>query len=364
MMKLGKRTRHVAGVTLVEMAATLAVLGAATAAVLPLWLSQTSADEEARILVSMDRARGALTAYATLNGRLPCPATDAASGTEAVDCKGKPSGFLPYVTLGLPDGGFAGLPYSISVDGAADAKPAAQIQVLVAKADEIATGKPLDLHRVALRNGLPSFALASQARQVLDYCQLLEAAGAPAALARVQAAPATGSRTDALITVGELWSAMQCSAQISADARDRYTLPLVAATHWRTLLDDQVTVRLHDNLRALDQRHEIVTTALSVAATALAAVRTGQAVWHNTILGDTQPPELVAAQVVAGLTAGQLAVNLSKLAQTYLEPDPYTNDFKRMDGLSDWAQKDWEALMQRAKDSNDRGILLWLDVPA
>ena len=98
------------GFTLIEMAIVLVILGLLLGGVLaPLSARQEQErrDDNAELL---ETARDALIGFALVNGRLPCPDTDAAgspgSGQENFPCSTNPAtappqGRLPWVTLGV-----------------------------------------------------------------------------------------------------------------------------------------------------------------------------------------------------------------------------------------------------------------------
>ncbi|PWF47715.1 prepilin-type N-terminal cleavage/methylation domain-containing protein [Massilia glaciei] len=94
------------GFTLVEMALVLVIVGFMLGGLLTplsMQLEQRKASETQRAL---DEAREAVLGFALRNGYLPCPAVSAGNGLEdrnGDNCSGgKRSGFLPWVTLGLP----------------------------------------------------------------------------------------------------------------------------------------------------------------------------------------------------------------------------------------------------------------------
>ena len=98
------------GLTLVELAITLAILGI-VAVVLVRWAAVRHSEDA--LLYRHDilsRADDALLAYASVHFRLPCPAVDE-NGFE--DCANPGYGLLPWRTLGLPDARAATLRYGV-----------------------------------------------------------------------------------------------------------------------------------------------------------------------------------------------------------------------------------------------------------
>ena len=98
------------GLSLIELAITLAILGVA-AIVLVRWVAtRHTEDGLAQRHDILSRADDALLAYASVHARLPCPAIDE-KGMEA--CAGSGHGRLPWRTIGLPDAGAAHVRYGV-----------------------------------------------------------------------------------------------------------------------------------------------------------------------------------------------------------------------------------------------------------
>lgn len=95
------------GFTLLELALTLAILGALAAGVLVPFVAQVAQRNIASTERILEQAREVLLGFATVNGRLPCPATDTSNGIEspavpAIDGECTSFyGFLPAATLGF-----------------------------------------------------------------------------------------------------------------------------------------------------------------------------------------------------------------------------------------------------------------------
>lgn len=98
------------GFSLIELAVVLVVLGLITL-LLVRFLGTAAGEQRAATSRSLlGRADDALLAYAMVNSRLPCPASDA-SGVE--DCGSGQIGRLPYKTLGLPDASARAIRYGV-----------------------------------------------------------------------------------------------------------------------------------------------------------------------------------------------------------------------------------------------------------
>lgn len=161
--------KHQRGFSLIETAVAIAVLGIITVTVVGYWkVSRLQTVSQAEEDLSV-RAENALTAFVFANYRLPCPASNNA-GLE--DCTGASVGFLPFITLGLPDAGAARLRYGVYQKQHADAwKDAA----LAAKAKDrlrplVPIGDPPVVSEIQLLK-----------YNLLDFCAALSVAGAAVA---------------------------------------------------------------------------------------------------------------------------------------------------------------------------------------
>lgn len=107
-----KRMRHSRGLTLIEMAVVLMILGLLVAGLLGPLDTQLEARDRRETLALLERARDALYGYAIVHGRLPCPdASGDGRSSPSFDPARKASaqctvgeGFLPWAELGLPPG--------------------------------------------------------------------------------------------------------------------------------------------------------------------------------------------------------------------------------------------------------------------
>lgn len=106
-----KRTAR--GFSLVEMAVVLVIFGLLLSGLMMTLTAQQASQRAQETRRLLTQAKEALIGYATINGRLPCPADPAlASGAAgagaeraptATGCTGGQSGVLPWATLGLPE---------------------------------------------------------------------------------------------------------------------------------------------------------------------------------------------------------------------------------------------------------------------
>ena len=94
--------RSSAGFSLIEAAIALLILGVLALAFAAFWRVQMQSKINFAERDLSQRAQGAIVAFAYAKARLPCPATDQATGIE--DCaSGEQAKFLPWATLQMPD---------------------------------------------------------------------------------------------------------------------------------------------------------------------------------------------------------------------------------------------------------------------
>ena len=99
------RQRH-RGFTLVEIAISLVVLGLVLGGLVVALSQQLQQSYLLNTRTALNQANEALLAYVVANARLPCPAVAGSNGLESVNGLGQctaAAGFLPAVTLGLPN---------------------------------------------------------------------------------------------------------------------------------------------------------------------------------------------------------------------------------------------------------------------
>jgi len=92
------------GVTLIELAVVLMIVGLLLSSVTYTLSAQIEQRAREQTQRTLEQAREALLGYAIANGRLPCPASSTSSGAESVaagECTHYYDGFLPAVTLGF-----------------------------------------------------------------------------------------------------------------------------------------------------------------------------------------------------------------------------------------------------------------------
>ncbi len=103
------------GFTLVEMAIVLLILGLLLGGMLMPLSSQVAQRRVSDTQATLGKIHAALIGFAAANGRLPCPAISATNGTEQAPPCANRRGFIPWVTLGVPETDAWGHIFSYSV---------------------------------------------------------------------------------------------------------------------------------------------------------------------------------------------------------------------------------------------------------
>jgi prepilin-type N-terminal cleavage/methylation domain-containing protein len=229
------------GVSLIEVALASAVLG--ICAVLLWGISEkqvrTQQSDSAASLVR--RAHDALLAYAYLHGHLPCPAST--TGGEA-SCNGNESGFLPYLTVGLPAPEAGRMRYRISMS-APSMVTVASYQVITGER----SGPDRDLvgRKVALSSLSPTdhdalldlcASLGGAAHGALAYALTLETGDAtsPAPASTRGPQPAGNATQTESMGRARLAARLGCAPQ-SAAVRSHFTAALGGQVMARAMLD-------------------------------------------------------------------------------------------------------------------------------
>ena len=119
-MKLGSLRRSQAGFSLIELSVVVAVLGAMTFVVTAGFENVQAYRQHRQATADAQAAYAAVRAFALRNRRLPCPdsSTDGRTMREAASPCARPSGWLPYESIGLtPPAENARMRYGVYIQG-------------------------------------------------------------------------------------------------------------------------------------------------------------------------------------------------------------------------------------------------------
>lgn len=234
--------RHQRGLSLVEVAIASVILGACGVmlwAVIDRQAKVTRSDQSSTLI---DRVNDAMLAYGYLHGRLPCP-SPLTTGMES--CDGKDMGFLPYLTLGLPEAAAGRIRYQVSMVAPS---PVTGSPYRVVVTQESGETKDLTAQVVPLASVMPG-----GHEPLLDLCETLGTAadgrktayaltmdpGGATTTPTSTAAPAAPVTAEAVAhTVGRAQFAarLHCSA-LSVAGRAQFNTALAADTMARAMRD-------------------------------------------------------------------------------------------------------------------------------
>lgn len=233
------RTGRQAGLSLVELALALAVLGVAIVLAVQHGANLTQRRSAGQSQHVLERVESAALAFAFVHGRLVCPAPDT-GGLEA--CDGKTQGYMPYRTLGLPDASAAGMRYRLDSLRLA-AAGAGGFEVLV----PLAQGERQDL----LAQAVPLRTVAGDGYDRMpDFCAVLGRKGEAAPpggdtgggdVAFVLEAP--GGWLDGPGSAGrtvrrsKIFGRLNCGALLATAGRAHFNVRLESAVMHRALQD-------------------------------------------------------------------------------------------------------------------------------
>ncbi|WP_155627009.1 hypothetical protein [Burkholderia diffusa] len=225
------------GFGMVDMAVAVMVAGA----LMGVFTAIQQAAKERNAVVNVNnlysRIDNATVAFAQLNGRLPCPASDD-KGVE--NCGGATSGQVPYVTIGVPDYEAASVTYSVAPYATND-------------------GTSVDLRKISAPTVLqfqmsnqptasvePVTSVGPNGRRydLLGLCEAVERPRASAyqgaqayTLSRVSLASGFGIVPGYYVSVDDLAARLACGALVSDAARGYFNTVATYAASLRNFLD-------------------------------------------------------------------------------------------------------------------------------
>ncbi|MGJ7580320.1 type II secretion system protein [Variovorax sp. RHLX14] len=321
MTHLSRRRQR--GLSLVEVAIASVILGACGVmlwAVIDRQAKVTRTDQSATLI---DRVNDAMLAYGYLHGRLPCP-SPLTTGKES--CDGKDIGFLPFLTLGLPDAAAGRIRYQVSMV-APSPVTGSPYQVVVAQ--EFGEAKDLAAQVVPLASVMPggheplldlceTLGTAADGRR-MAYALTMDPGGAtmtPTSTA-APAAPATPVTAEAVAhTVGRAQFAarLHCST-LSVAGRAQFNTALAADTMARAMRDVVAQFGLVKFTYAADTAQGAVFASNAAYSLYRASTKTmaAQAAAEASVGKEIAARNLaVVKMVLAGAYVGATASNLAR----------------------------------------------------
>ncbi|WP_295380879.1 type II secretion system protein [uncultured Pseudacidovorax sp.] len=319
------RQRHAQrGISILEVVIALLILGLLTVAA---WKLQRGAIEATREAIDTDlvtRADQSIRTFIARQSRLPCPAT---SNTGVENCAaGMASrvGFVPWVTVGLPDAGGGSLRYAIDKDALAQAAPGLGVINL-----DLASGP-----------GVVGFDQASTDRTV-HWCNLVGKAMKAAPTGRVPRAyqvfsPGVGAGANTAAgaldaagaqvtrTLPELWGELNCGGLVAGAGR-AYMNAALAARMMALAAKEQLTLS-NMNLDAAKASYfynivDLVTEAArqpSKVANVFATCANAASLTADVVTGMATVPQYVAqpgAIAACGSSGLDVAVHIGYLLE-------------------------------------------------
>lgn len=217
------------GVSFVEVAIASVILSACAVLLWGVIDRQAKVARSDQSFTLVDRVDDAILAYGFLHGRLPCPAP-LTTGAEL--CDGTASGFLPYLTLGLPEPNAGRIRYTVSMV-APSPVTGSPYQVVVTQqsgADKNMSAIVVPLAGVAPNDHEP----------LLDLCRTLGASSVGHGTAYALTLDPDGAKSAEAVehTIGraQLAARLQCST-LAVAGRAQFNAALAADTMARAMSD-------------------------------------------------------------------------------------------------------------------------------
>jgi type II secretory pathway pseudopilin PulG len=397
MKKVESRTvalrRHQLGISLLELSLTLVILGIIGVLIIRWYATSTQENEIIAARSALQRADDALLAFAAIEHRLPCPATDE-EGLE--NCSSTSHGKLPWRTLGLPDARGAGVDYTVlrranDTDAQLDADLAsAKDRTRPLKVLQTGSGPAVYPTATGYVNGLDfCHGLRSSMRLPLDPSQGAEG---NIAYAISNHSPGLGIKsTDKLkdvalsahspigndnpqntITIGadQLWRRLDCATAFAAVNYSHFNTAVAAGVQVQSVVDLEEQLKI---LVAMGKANSASARAATAqAVTGVASATTGLLFTNADIQKDIANPEIkipdvpwditglglsIVAEVEAALvTAAAIAFNAYVDTAKRKAEDNYAEIRHETDGLTAKSKQMSKCLYAAAVAADARGM--------
>lgn len=322
--------RRQRGLSLVEVAIASVILGACGVMLWGVIDRQAKVAHVDRSITLIDRANDALLAYGYLHGRLPCPAPLTA-GMES--CDGKDSGFLPYLTLGLPDAAAGRVRYRVSMV-APSPVAGSPYQVVVAQPsgqEKNLSAQVVPLSRVSSGVHEPLLDLCQSLGGAVDagtmaYDLALDPAGAAApssTSAAGSSTPATAEAVQYTVSRAQFAARLHCSS-LAVAGRAQFNAALAADSMARAMEDILAQFKLVKFTYAADTAQGVYWELNSIYSLDRAIIKTmtAQAALQASNGANSAPRNLAAVNMVlAGTFTAALTSNLARFVTNQIKAE-------------------------------------------
>jgi prepilin-type N-terminal cleavage/methylation domain-containing protein len=349
------------GFSLVELAVVLVVLGLVSLLLVQFLGTASQERREAAGRDLLSRADDALLAFAMINSRLPCPASDG-GGTE--DCAGGQVGQLPYRTLGLPDANARAIRYGV-LRRAASRKLDADLTQRLDRYDpmQVLGGGTATELPVGNANGLDlCWALRTAQQAPADTAYLhVTLPGAPTSIADNVAyalalpragegfsgqqagtapsfdsprRPSSAAYRDRVLAVGldQLWTRMRCGDNVASAGHAHFNAAASVAVMHKALREYKEQLAISQKLAEANVANGaaavlgglagIASAAGGVADTVSEGLASTGIVSYRIALGAVGTVAAIAVTVTAGVLVDEAAAAKDSADDAYRDVDP------------------------------------------
>ncbi|RYX96238.1 MAG: hypothetical protein EOO28_08045 [Comamonadaceae bacterium] len=333
--------RRQAGLTLIELALAIALLGMVLLMVTQHLVGVSRTHLELKSTASLQDVEAAVLAFAFVHGRLPCPSAPSASRRGVETCDGRPGGYLAYRTLGIPDPSVASIGFQVDAPQLLASRTGA-FKVLVPRVagerrDIAAEGVPLKMLAGGEYDGLA------------DFCALLLDTSATSAGGSVSTPAAafhllpadqvfgnwkgSAGRTVRRSTVA---SALGCAGLLPVAGFAHFNAGLEAAVMRRTLEDFQAQFHLAYGLYEWDfaQSNWFLANSLYSSLKATIKLQIARAAWLSSLQANPEPATAMALAAAALSTSSlHTSVYASTVARGAANLENARQDGRQLDEL-------------------------------
>lgn len=298
------------GMSIIESSLALIILGVAALVLWHFMAASQQQQSQVRADFTAERARDALLGFAFLNGRLPCPAADAA-GVES--CDGRADGFLPARTLGFPDLSAGGIRYAVPSAAAVLLAPAGSFRALV---PAIGAEGQLQAQAMPLKSLIPAGVPYDGS---LDFCAALADTRLQGSVAFSLSSTASGpfgpTGGAMVFSRSQVASQLRCASLLSVAGRAHFNTHLAAVTMQQSLIDYKTQFDISSGLYIWDVAQSVWFLSNSSYKLLQTSVKIylGSAEFFGSSFKNPAPLLTSLALVPAVLTyTGMLASNLTR----------------------------------------------------